>query len=106
MVRVTRRRHGQTAELRILEGITVVAPQSGGGVENFESVDRQFLEGRKTDAGPKQVVRMRRNGEPAAFVDEIANLACRPPLQIGERRADREKMTLRGRHFDSGNDEE
>jgi len=44
---------------------------------------------------------MRRNGEPAALVNNIANFQCRFPFQIRQRRADAKQVTISGRHFHS-----
>ena len=105
MMGIARRRHGQAADLRIFEGIAIVAAQGGGGVENFERIDRQLFEGRETDPGAKQIIGMWRNGEPAALVNEIADFARRPAFEIGKRSADAEQMAFRRRDFDAGDDE-
>src|SRR6266496_1333374 len=60
----------------------------------------------KPDSGAKQIVRVRRNGEPAAFMNHLANLARRLSLQIRKRRADTEKMTIGCRHLHAGQDQE
>ncbi len=104
MVRVARRRHRQAAKLGVFEGELIVSAQGSSGVEDLERVDRQGLQSRKTDPGPEQIVGVRRNGQAAAFVDEVADFACRPPLEIGKRRADAEQVPFRGRDLDAGED--
>ena len=88
VMRVARRGHGQPADLRIFKGVTVVAAQGGRGVEDFERVDRQSFQGGETNAGAEKIVGMRRNGEAAAFVDDLANFPGRFALsdRAGSRR--------------------
>ena len=105
VVRVARSGHGKAARLRVFEGVTIVAPQGGRGVENFQGVNRQRLENRKTNAGAEEIVRMRGNGEPAAFVNDFANFAGRLPFQIRQRDTEAKQVAFRGRDFDAGDDE-
>src|SRR6267142_3367930 len=48
---------------------------------------------------------MRRNSEPAALVDYVANVACRFSFQVRKLRADAEKMAIGGCHFHSWENE-
>src|SRR5437870_13485869 len=48
---------------------------------------------------------MRRNSEPAALVDYVADFACRFSLEVRKLRADAEKMAIGGRHFYSWENE-
>ena len=105
VMRIARGGHGQAANLRVLERITIVATQGRRGIKHFDRVHRECFEGGKTDAGAKKIVGMRRNGEAAAFMNHVANFARRFSFQIRKRRADAQEMTIRGRDFDSGNDE-
>ena len=105
VVRVARGGHRQAAQLRVFESVTIVAAQGRGGVEDFQRVDRQGFQDGKANAGAKQIVRMRRNGETAAFMNDLADFAGRFAFQIGKGRADAEEMSLRGGDFDAGNDE-
>jgi len=73
MVCVACRGHRQTADLCISEGVAIVAAQCGRGIEDLERVDLQLFETRETDSGAKQIVGMRRDGQPAFFMDEIAD---------------------------------
>src|SRR4051812_4012047 len=49
---------------------------------------------------------MRRNGEPAPFVNDLANFASRFAFQIRQGRADAKQMTFIRRHFLPGDDQE
>src|SRR5258708_36168079 len=80
MVRVARRRHGQTTNLGVLERVTVIAAKRCRGIENLDRIDRQRFQSGKTDSGPKQIIRVRRNGEPAALVHYVADLPRRLSL--------------------------
>ena len=40
MMGIAGRNHWQTAKLRIFKGVSIVTAQRGGGVENFDRVDR------------------------------------------------------------------
>ena len=84
----------------------VVAAQGGGGVENFERVDRQRLEDREANPGAEQIVRVRRNGEAAALVNDLADFARGRAFQIGNGRADAEEVTFGGGDLLPGHDEE
>ena len=106
MMRVAGGSHGQTSNLRILEGITIVAAQRSRGVENLDRIHRQRFQNGKTDSGPEQIVRMWRNGETAALMNDIADFPRRFSLQIRQLRTDAEKMTIGGGHFHSGQNEE
>ena len=105
MMRVAGRSHGQTADLRVFESVTIVAAQRGCGVENFDRIDRQRLQSGKTDSGAEQIVGVRRNGETAALMNDIADFARRFSFQIRQLGADTEKMSVGGGHFDSGQNE-
>src|SRR5207245_9631895 len=48
---------------------------------------------------------MRRNSEPAALVDYVADFACRFSLEVRKLRTDAEKMAIGGRHFHSRKNE-
>ena len=96
-MRVARRRHRQTARLRVFEGVIVVAPQRGGGVEDLERVDRQRLEGFGANAGAEEIVRMRRNREAAVLVDDLADFARRLAFHDGQGRADAKEVAFVGR---------
>src|SRR6266576_2449163 len=48
---------------------------------------------------------MRRNSEPAALVDYVADFACRFSLEVRKLRPDAEKMAIGGRHFHSWENE-
>src|SRR6267142_6560292 len=48
---------------------------------------------------------MRRNSEPAALVDYVADFACRFSLEVRKLRADAEKMAIGGCHFHSWENE-
>ena len=101
MMRVARRGHRQAAHLRVFESVTIVAAQGGGGVEDFERIDRQRFQNRKANPGAEEIVGMRRNREAAALVNHFANFAGRFAFQIRQGRADAEKMAFRRRHFDA-----
>ena len=49
---------------------------------------------------------MRRDGQAAVFMDQIANFLRRLPFQIGQRRANAKEMSFCRRHLDAGDDEE
>src|SRR2546427_3883092 len=101
MMRVAGGSHGQTSNLRILEGITIVAAQRSRCVENLDRIHRQRFQNGKTDSGPEQIVRMWRNGETAALMNDVADFPRRFSLQIRQLRTDAEKMTIGGGHFHS-----
>ena len=48
MMRVAGGSHGQTSNLRILEGITIVAAQRSRGVENLDRIHRQRFQNGKS----------------------------------------------------------
>ena len=100
-MRVARCGHRQAAQLRVFEGVTIVAAQGGGGVEDFQGVDRQSFQDGKANAGAKEIVRVRRNGQPAAFVNDFADFAGRLAFQIGEGRADAKQVAFVGGDFDA-----
>src|SRR6266540_544624 len=105
MMRVAGGSHGQTANLRILESVTVVAAECGRRVENLDRIHRQHFQSGKTDAGAEQIIWMRRNGEAATFMNDVANFACWLSFQVGQFRTDTEKMTIGGRDLDSRKNE-
>src|SRR5207244_10665413 len=75
MMRVAGRSHGQTANLRVLESVAVVAAERSRSVENLDRVHRQGFQSGKTDAGAEQIIRVWRNGETAAFMNDVADFA-------------------------------
>src|SRR5437667_905065 len=101
MMRVAGGSHGQTTNLRVLESVAVVAAQCGRRVENLDRIDGQRFQSGKTDAGAEQIVWMRRNGETAAFVNDVADFARRFSFQVRQFRADAEKMAISSGHLDS-----
>src|SRR6476619_5472379 len=105
MVCVAGRGHGQAADLCVLEGVTVIAAKSCRGVEHFDRIDSQRFQSGKTDPSAKQIIRMRRNGEPAALVDHVADLARRLSLQVRQLGTDTKQVPVGGSHFDSGQNE-
>ena len=102
MVRVTGRSHGQTANLRVLESVAVVAAERSRSVENLDRVHRQGFQSGKTDAGAEQIIRVWRNGETAAFMNDVADFARWFSFQVGQLRADAEKMTIGGCDLNPG----
>src|SRR5262249_2075801 len=94
MMRIAGRSHGQTANLRVFESITVVAPKGGCRVENLDCIHGQRFQSRKTDAGTKQIIWMWRNGETAAFMNNVADFTRRFSFQVRQLRTDAEKMTV------------
>src|SRR5882762_1203655 len=106
MVRVAGRSHGQTANLRVLESVTVVAAKCGRRIENLESVYRQCFQSGKTDSGAKQIVWVWGNGQTAAFMNHLADFARWLSLQVRQLRTDTEKMPISGRYLDSRQNEE
>src|SRR4029077_4688978 len=100
MMGVACRSHRQTADLRVLEGVTVIAAKSCRGVEHFDRIDSQRFQSGKTDPSAKQIIRMRRNGEPAALVDHVADLASRLSLQVRQLGTDTKQVPVRGSHLD------
>src|SRR6267143_6630841 len=106
MVRVAGRSHGQTANLRVLESVTVVAAKRGRRVENLNRVYWERFQSGKTDSGAKQIVWMWRNGQTAAFMNDVTDFARRFSFQVGQLRTDTEKMTVGGGYLDSRQHEE
>src|SRR4051812_24705568 len=105
MMGVARGGHGQAADLGILESVAVVATQSGGGVKKFERIDGQGFQNGEADPGAEQIVRVGRNGQAAAFVNDFAHFARRLAFQVGQGRADAKEMTIRSGNLDPGHDE-
>ena len=102
MVRVARRGHGQTADLRIFEGIAIVAAQRGGGVEDLERVDRQMSQGWRTEF-PRGRDRRDAAESPGRRVHGSCGRRREPvALQIWQGRADAEKMAFGRGHLDAG----
>src|SRR6266513_4104790 len=106
MVGVTSRSHGQSTNLRVLESVAVIAAECGRCVENLDRIDGQRFQSGKTDPSAKQIIRVRRNGKPAALVDYVADFACRFSLQVRKLRADAEKVAISGGHFHARENEE
>src|SRR4051794_22072125 len=102
---IARRSHGKSAHLGVFECVTIIAAQSGGGVEHFQGVRGQGLERGESDSSAKHVVGMGRDGEPTAFMNHVARIEGRFPLEKGKRRPDAKKMSFSGRDFDAGNNE-
>ncbi len=105
MMRVAGGSHGQTADLRVFESITVVTAEGGCRIKNFDRVHGKRLQSCKPDSGAEQIVRMRRNGEPAALVNDVADFARRFSFQIGQLGTDTKQMAVGGRHLDSRKNE-
>src|SRR5437879_5676712 len=105
MMRVAGSSHGQTANLRVLESVTVVAAEFGRSVENLDRIHRQRFQSGKTDAGAEQIIWMRRNGEAAAFMNDVADFARWFSFQVGQLRTDTEKMTIGGSDLESRKNE-
>src|SRR5436190_19193433 len=103
-MRIARGDHRQSADLRVLEGVSVVAAQRRRGVENFDRIDGQRFQNGKTNAGAEEIVRVRWNRETAALMNDFANFARRSSFQlrwIRQSRADAKKMAVGRCHFDS-----
>src|ERR1700731_640389 len=101
--------HRQAAFLRISERVFVVTTQRGGGIEDFDGVDRQRFENRKANAGSKQVIGMGRNRQSAVLMDQLTNFERRPAFEFcgtGQSRANAEKMTVASGDLGSWDDEE
>src|SRR5437867_12245698 len=94
--------HGQTANLRILEGVAVVTAQRSRGIEDLYGINGQRFQCGETDSRAKQVVGMRRNRQPAAVVNDVAYFARRFSFQIWKLRTDAKKATIGGRHVYDG----
>lgn len=106
VVRIAGRGHGKATALCVLKGENVVAAESGGSIENFERVNRQRFQDRLADSRPKQIIRVRWNGESAALVNDLANFPGRSAFQIvWQAGPDAKQVTFRGGYFLAGNDE-
>src|SRR6266542_4528942 len=105
MMRVAGRSHGQTANLRVLESVTVVAAECSRCVEYLDRIHRQHFQSGKTDAGAEQIIWVWRNGETAAFMNDVADFARRFSFQVGQLRTDAQKMTIGGGDLDSRKNE-
>src|SRR6266511_5309210 len=105
MMRVAGGSHRQTADLRVFESVTVVTTECGCRIKNFDGIDGQRLESGQPDSSAEQIIGVRGNGEAATLVNDIADLARRFSLQIGQFGADAEQMPVCGSHLDSGENE-
>src|SRR5437899_11158566 len=92
--------HGQTANLRVLKSVTVVAAECGRRVENLDRIHRQHFPSGKTDAATEQIIWMRRNGEAATFMNAVANSARWLCFQAGQFRTHTETTTIGRRDLD------
>src|SRR5262249_30840854 len=106
MMRVAGCSHGQTADLRVFESVTIVETKYGCRVKNFDRINVERLECGQSDSSAEQIVRMRRNGEASALMNDVADFACGFSLQIGQLGADTKKMPIRGGHLDTWENEE
>src|SRR5262249_13598244 len=105
MMRVAGRSHWQTADLRVFESVTVVTTECRCRIKNFDRIDGQRLESGQPDSSAEQIIGMRRNGETAALVNDIAYFTCWFSFQIGQLGADTKQMSVRGSHLDSRQNE-
>src|SRR5438874_10392527 len=99
MVCVASCRHGQTANVRVLESVCIITAKSRRGVEDLNGIDRQRFQSGKTDPCAKQIIWMWRNSEAASLMDDVADLACRFSLQVRKLCAYAQKMPISGCDF-------
>src|SRR5215813_11416680 len=104
-MRVTGGSHGQASNLGVLESVRVITAKRCRGIKDFYGVDRQSFQSRKPNSSTEQIVRMRRNGEPASLVDYVAYLSSWFSLQVRQLCANAQKMTIGSRHFYSRQNE-
>jgi hypothetical protein len=83
MMCVTGCSHRQTADLRVFESVTVVTTERGCRIENLNRIDGQRLESGQPDSSAEQIIGVRRNGEAAALVNDIAHFTRGFSFQIG-----------------------
>src|SRR5204863_998701 len=105
MMRVACGSHRQITNLCILESVTIITAKSGCGIEHLDRVNGEGFQGGKTDPCTKQVIRVRRNGQPTPLVDDVADLACRFSLEVRKLGTDTEKMSIGGGHLHSRQNE-
>src|SRR4051812_34855574 len=102
---VASRCHGQTADLRVFKSVTVVTTKRRCRVKNFNRVHRKRLERSEPDPGSEQIIRVRRDGETAALVNDVAHLARWFSFQVRQLGTDTKEVPVRGRDLDSRQNE-
>ena len=106
MVGVTGCRHGEAAGFCVLQSFYVVTLRGHGGVEDFESLDVESVEGVCTDAGPPFVEGMGWNADAAGFFDFREHFAGGFAFEVWDCGTDAEEVPFRCAHLHARYDEE
>ena len=96
MMRIAGGSHRQTANLCVFKSVTVVTAERGCRIENFDRIDRERLQSGEPNSGAEQIIGVRRNGQTAALVNDVAYFTCGFSFQIWQLGADAKGATTNG----------